>query len=752
MSRRSRAAILGVLTGALGVLLSLLPFGLDLEESLGLHLLFKLRGPRRAPSDVVVVSIDKVSADALNLPGDPAKWPRSVHARLTENLAKAGAAVIAFDVFFGDERSVEDDRLFAGAISRARNVVLSRYLSRETVPLSGQTGLRSARLTLERLEPPFPLLAHAAVASAPFPLPKVPVRVSQYWTFKTGAGGTPTLPVVALQIFALDVYEDFLRLLDQVNPFRAMNVPRDRRALLASGRVEETIGGVRDVVEAEPGTAARMLQALQAGAPSSAYSRRHNVLTALVRMYQSPDSQYLNFYGPARTITTIPYYQVLQRSDDSAADRTPLRLDGKAVFVGTSEYLRQEKRDAFYTVFSEEGGRDISGVEIAATAFANLLEDRPVQPLGLPSHLVLVFVGGVALGVLCTALSPITAAVSVLAAGSLYVIAAQHAFNALAVWYPLAVPLLFQVPSAFLSAVVWRYADTNRERQRIRKVFSYYLPDNVIDQLLANVPGTGPSSQLTYGICLSTDAERYTSLAESLDPTQLASFMNTYYAIVFEPIKRHGGIVSDVIGDAALAIWAAAGPDGTLKAQACSAACDIVSAVDRFNQSSGALQLPTRIGLHSGRMMLGHVGAGDHYEYRAVGDIVNTATRIEGLNKHFGTRMLISEEVTSGLDGFLTRKLGTFLLVGKSKPLVIYELMCRREEASVQQIRASTLFAEALAAYEARSWRQASETFSALVGEYADDQAARFYLRACEQYSVQPPEAAWAGVIRMDKK
>ena len=88
--------------------------------------------------------------------------------------------------------------------------------------------------------------------------------------------------------------------------------------------------------------------------------------------------------------------------------------------------------------------------------------------------------------------------------------------------------------------------------------------------------------------------------------------------------------------------------------------------------------MPTRIGLHSGRMVLGHVGAMDHYEYRAVGDIVNTAARIEGLNKRFRTRILASDDVLVGLDDFLTRRLGTFVLAGKSKPLVIHELICRQ--------------------------------------------------------------------------
>jgi adenylate cyclase len=96
-----KAIVLGVLTGVLGLGLGLAPLGHDLEENIGLELLFKLRGARQAPADVVIVSLDDVSATVLGLPNDPAKWPRSYHARLTEILARAGAAVIAFDIIFG---------------------------------------------------------------------------------------------------------------------------------------------------------------------------------------------------------------------------------------------------------------------------------------------------------------------------------------------------------------------------------------------------------------------------------------------------------------------------------------------------------------------------------------------------------------------------------------------------------------------------------------------------------------------------
>jgi len=111
--RLLKATILGLVVGFLGLLISPFQFAMNLEEDTGLGLLFKLRGPRKPPADVVVVSIDKQSSDKLDLNNNPDKWPRSLHARLTENLTKEGASVVAFDVHFIEPKNAEDDALFA---------------------------------------------------------------------------------------------------------------------------------------------------------------------------------------------------------------------------------------------------------------------------------------------------------------------------------------------------------------------------------------------------------------------------------------------------------------------------------------------------------------------------------------------------------------------------------------------------------------------------------------------------------------
>ena len=159
MSRLSKAAILGFLTGIVGLGVSLLPLGVDLEENVGLDLLFNLRGTSQLPSDVIVVSIDQKSAEHLNISKDLRKWPRSLHTRLTENLVKESATVISFDLIFDEINSAREDRLLAEAISKARNVVLCESLKTEKVPLIMERGSHGRNLNIERLVPPIPPLA-----------------------------------------------------------------------------------------------------------------------------------------------------------------------------------------------------------------------------------------------------------------------------------------------------------------------------------------------------------------------------------------------------------------------------------------------------------------------------------------------------------------------------------------------------------------------------------------------------------------
>ena len=238
-----------------------------------------------------------------------------------------------------------------------------------------------------------------------------------------------------------------------------------------------------------------------------------------------------------------------------------------------------------------------------------------------------------------------------------------------------------------------------------------------------------------------------------MHPNELRSFINRYYETIFKPVKNHGGIISDVIGDSMMAIWATTtNPDTLLRNQACLAALDIAKMVKRFNLSSDNFRLPTRIGLHAGQMLIGTVGAIDHYEYRPLGDIVNTATRIEGLNKFLGTSILVSKEVLYLLEGFLTREMGSFVLLGKSKPIVIFELISRTEESNGDLKEGSTIFTEALQAYRCQAWEQAIRLFYQSAKIFLEDGPSMFYITLCKNYIDHPPDKNWAGLVYLDKK
>ncbi len=462
-SRLWQATILGLSIGLVGLLLSPFQYMLDLEENTGLGLLFQLRGGERPSEDVVVVSIEKASSDHLGLPNNPDKWPRSLHARLIDNLVREGAATITFDVHFIEPRNPEDDLLFAEAIRKAGNVIIGEPLVTREIHASdgGSSRPQPGVHSIVKVIRPIELFAEPAVATAPFSLPRIPFKVNRYWGFQTGAGDAPTLPVVTFQLLAMPFYEDFARLFAEASPGQEVSLPTDDGDALRIHGLERLVREVRHRFEGQPEIASRMLQRMASSA-SEENDPRSARLHSLVKMYAAPDSRYINYYGPPRTITTIPFHQALQIKDGKVGDRH-YDLQGKAVFVGLSEALLADRKDSFYTVFSQSDGIFISGVEIAATALSNIIQDNPVKPAGMGAHVVILLLWGLLAGAACRLFSLKIGALIILGLGLLYLGAAVLLFKADAVWVPVVIPLFFQAPLAFASAVGIEYARLFKE-------------------------------------------------------------------------------------------------------------------------------------------------------------------------------------------------------------------------------------------------------------------------------------------------
>jgi adenylate cyclase len=750
-SRFSKALLLGAVIALVGIALSFFSFVHELEEDAGLGLLFKLRGPIRPPSEAVVISIDKDSAEQLNIPENPDKWPRSLHARLVDALVKAGAAVVTFDVHFLEPRVPEDDRFFARAMNKAGNVVLSDPMTAREVAVSGG-GSFGPEHSIVRIVKPLPLLADSAVSTAPFVLPRIPFKVNQYWTFQTeGAlAPPPTFPVVAYQIFCAPVYDDFVRLLEKLRPKLAGRLPHSLDGSIKSKSVVKLMRDIKDIFENDPALTGQMIDELQTSDSGSAGGKDRFMLATLINLYGGANRRYINYYGPPHTVTTIPYYRALQLGEGGAGGQ--LDVKGKAVFVGLSERILAERKDSFYTVFSQANGVFIGGVEIAATAFLNLLKDNSVKPLESYAYLTLILLWGLLVGVIGRHSGLMIGPLIITGVSVLYLFAAYYSFAADGTWYPIVVPLFAQAPLAFLGAASWSYLEAKKERQQLRKALAYYVPDEVVDQLARNIVDLKQSGEIVYGACLFADVAGYTSLSEKMTPQQLSELMHRYFEVTFEPVKKHGGLVVNLKGDSFLAIWKAAEADDGLRRRACLAARDVATAVRRFNESIESVKLLTRVGVHCGQIFLGNIGAGDHYEYGPTGDTVNTASRMDGLNKYLGTEVLVSEESVARLNGLVAREVGKFMLKGKAQPIVVHELFGRTEEIDEVQKELCEMFAEALGAFRRRAWDAAELMFLRVSPNDAADGPAHFYLKLCAEYKNNPPPETWDGVIVLEEK
>lgn len=367
--------------------MTLFQVGINLEEGLGLHWLFQIRGVRPQPEQVVVVSTDRQSAYKLGLPQEPYKWPRSLHGRLVSRLVEQGAKVIVFDIFFKDLGSQEENAKFAEAMREAGNVILFEKLSMAGSQANPVRG--SIRI------PPTAQLAKTAAGLASNPLPTGSLRVNQFWIFDPNNPHRATLPFLGLQLYSAHLFGEFLEMLREVVPTEMAKLPQGQYAVQGPDRIENLVEVLRTIFTRHPNLGATLLGKIPTP-HSDQQMEKNRLLASLIQAYSAGTSEFIDFYGPPRTVMTIPYFCVLTPcSSQELGSTPPFDFSGKAVFVGLSETAQSEQQDRFPTVFTSENGLELSGVEITATVFANLLEGRHVTPLPLYLHLVVLLLWGI---------------------------------------------------------------------------------------------------------------------------------------------------------------------------------------------------------------------------------------------------------------------------------------------------------------------------------------------------------------------
>jgi adenylate cyclase len=291
--------------------------------------------------------------------------------------------------------------------------------------------------------------------------------------------------------------------------------------------------------------------------------------------------------------------------------------------------------------------------------------------------------------------------------------------------------------------------------KRALRDFGRYVPTDLVRQLVGEGRRVRIGGQRQDLTILFTDVAGFTTLSEAVDAEALMAHTSAYFEGLSRAIAEHHGVVDKYIGDAVMALWNAPLRDPDHVSHALRAVLACRAAEDRFNAACAETGRPiyhTRYGLHVGQAVVGNVGASDRINYTAVGATVNMAARLEGLNKYYGTRVLVSRAVLECAGpGFAFRFIDQVRAAGAHQPMEIHELL-GPADASAASARLLAQWDGAMTSYRARRWREAGEAFRALTEAFPDDAPAREFLARSLRHAADPPPADWDGVTDMDRK
>lgn len=672
--------------------------------------------PESVPEEVVVVYMDDLSREALQQPVEG--WDRGLHARLLSRLRSAGANLVVLDVVFGQPgRDSAADAALAQAIKEHGRVVLAADFSRADV--EGTTRQLSSSLDL--------------------PIPE----------FRSAAAG-----------------------------WGLVNLPLDQDF------------GVR-----------RMLPPQHPETPGLAWATAR-LLGAKVTEDTHWVSRWLHYYGPPGTLRSVRYSQALEPDGVSADFFT-----NKVVFVGAKQSTGfwGKGKDEFATPYTRFTGTFSPGVEIQATALLNLMRgDWMVRfPLGLECLLVGLVGLGFGLGltsmgrgsdsqvrVVAAALAPTWVAaaglivVPVLAWG---VCRLTGAWCAWVIWeVQILVALLCALTANSVRAFVERRTAQFRaevlqlqsdklklehdkltaEKETLERSLSLHLSPARVKQLLAKPELLRPGTERMQVTIMFSDIAVYSKMAETLESDDLVRLLNNYYETALGCVHQTDGTVLQLLGDAIYAIWNAPIAQTDHSERACRTALLLADRLDNYGVSQGSMPFRTRIGLHAGLANVGNIGSTRQFCYVAVGENVNLASRLEGLNKHLGTQILATRDLVRQLgESVLVRKSGFFRLKGFGRLTEIYEIVGLLPAYDPAKAWVRT-FEEGLQFFCARQFDDAESAFRRVVEarlQMEDQQRLSpefriqdgpsvFYLKRIDEFRQQPPPPDWVGEIALDQK
>jgi adenylate cyclase len=314
---------------------------------------------------------------------------------------------------------------------------------------------------------------------------------------------------------------------------------------------------------------------------------------------------------------------------------------------------------------------------------------------------------------------------------------------------------LLSVTLVYIILVVIYYLTEEKSRKWITSVFGKYVSPVVIENLIKNPDKINLGGEKKNITLFFSDIRGFTSISEKLDPEELVSLLNEYLTEMTSIIIKDQGLVDKYMGDGIMAFWGAPLDQKNHAEMACSSSLEMMDKLKDLQKKWKKEGIPSfniGIGLNSGDAIVGNMGSSTRFDYTAMGDNVNLASRMEGLNKVYGTNIIISEKTHKIVkDKFESRKLDAVKVKGKKKPILIYELISHKDNTSKKQRDFIKLYETGLEFYFKKKWKESIKSFQASI-KLIDDNASNIFITRCQEFLKNPPSKDWDGVWEMETK
>lgn len=651
---------------------------------------FRFRGTQEPDKRVVIVAIDSKSIDRLG------RWPwnRKIIAKIIEKLDYV--RVIALDIVFSEVSNPEADRLLLKAINRP-NTIAGYYFREEPTEINSQSymNLRHSRIKI---------LKTSGALNA------LPVR---------------EFPYVELNIPGIKTEAGFFNIIpDYDGVYRKMNLLAiyngEIYPHLALKSIEKFLKKPLIVEIAQYG-----IESIKIGSEAIPVDET-GTLT-------------INYYGKSGLFKTLSAIDIL--------DGNVALPEDSIVFIGATEMGIADLRP---TPFDPV----MPGVEISATVASNILKKQyliynswvamaDIAFIVLPT----LFISFIITRVNRTFISLSIFAAVILLVYYLNVFLFKNCFLNLSVIYP-----FISLSFCYIASEAYRNIVVEKRSRFLKKAFSSYVSPELVNIIIKNPDKLRLGGEKRIITVLFSDIRGFTSISESLTPEKLVSLLNNYLDPMTKIVLKHKGMLDKYIGDAIMAVYNAPVDLEEHARHAVLTALEMLKELEFINKKfteTGFPQISIGVGINTGEAITGNMGTDMRFDYTAIGDTVNLASRLEGLNKLYGTKIIISESTFNAIKDkkeFSIRELDLIRVKGKKEPVKIYEVI---ENSAFEP--AIKDFEKALNLYRNRKFKEALDIFS-YIKEKFHDKASMIYEERCNHYFLNPPPSDWDKVYTAREK